>query len=233
MAQNKWTEPSCNKILPRWVFLQVECNSEWDGLRIAIDTSATEPWVKNLSYTWDWGFIGFLPTIPHRNPAYVQLRICVFAFSFKMMFLPITPRLLFKWDLMFHDTWEICCVFCFCGVTFPETNILDLEKLPFQKEISIPTIHVGFRECVCLASLCFDDHLKSGWRFDSTWVTIGFVWTTCFLFFFEVTAIPGIYLKNKLLPTPKEKLWGKKTHGSSTSHLKSSRWWSRICFWWR
>ena len=49
--------------------------------------------------------------------------------------------------------------FCFCGVTFPETNILDPENLPFQKEISIPTIHVGFRECVCLASLCFNDHL--------------------------------------------------------------------------
>ena len=54
----------------------------------------------------------------------------------------------------------------FCGVTFPETNILDPENVSFQKEISIPTIHVGFRECVCLASLCFDDHLKSGWRFD-------------------------------------------------------------------
>ena len=57
------------------------------------------------------------------------------------------------------------------------------RKLVFQP--SIFRRHVGFRECVCLASLCFDDHLKSGWRLHSTWVTIGFVWTKCFQIFLK------------------------------------------------
>ena len=54
MAQNEQSRAATDA--PDGFFdglLQVKCNSEWDGLRIAIDTSATEPWVKNLSYTWD------------------------------------------------------------------------------------------------------------------------------------------------------------------------------------
>lgn len=51
---------------------------------------------------------------------------------------------------------------------------------------------------------------RSGWRFDSTWVTIGFVWTKCIQIFFEVTAIPGIYWNKQVTTYSKRKGVGKK-----------------------
>ena len=102
---------------------------------------------------------------------------------------------------------------------------LSKRKIVFQP--SIFRCHVGFKECVCLASLCFDDHLKSGWRFDSTWVTIGFVYKN----------VSWYFLKHQLLGICKKESTTyskKRLRGNNSMGFQRHIWrWSTICLLWR